>query len=725
MLFMLYGFKNLLSFYPEPNRLYAWTDHKTEPASPLHRHIKEVGNEKKQYKERVRGNMLPQKGKKDIDFVHNKEHLDREHASVKRGSIVDVTVMRKTSTKQSASTVEMDEITGVPGNKTNSMNNELDEETEMDAEEKVDSVDAVLDEDSDSEEIEEREMVPTDFEAKRVALLEKFSERSSLSTESKLDKENSKDSGISHVLQSNIVDVIHITDQPGYVLGKGIPNEPQPKTSEEIQRIKFYPQSTPQNKTIDFLFSLGVLDKAQMLTLPMYDHSKALTKWRLKRQNGKGFSALIPQLLEPTNIGQGTPNPYLPWHVPPCEGFPADPPFKPQLLTARSLPSHSSYIIKSLNEMGIYYYLDAGTLLGSYRHRGWIQGDKDMDIVIPVRRNLHLIGANYTCQGLEKGSKELPWTEHVRQTKRLCGRKVSQWAEDVFYPIMSMYFESTGVNLRLRHDTKIAPMKLWTHCLGERFNFASLPKSIKLKRACHYLDADIFLDFNPPAGDGVCTCPWYGMHALCPLDSTTVLKNSFGQDFMTPDRDLNDEGQFKKKEAEFIYEEVRATKLSEYWQGVQRKAQEKQRKTQEARHRNAARAYAKYALVKRRNRREAGLTLFRNVSNTNIDVFKTSSSSRKRRMSSDAVPFAQYAPALTFSDAQKAYKEMGVVFSWMDTTQPNANLRWHLDRLAAVKKRARAMRLATRKAEKDKLSVLRQHDMLTSSSMGEKKSGRA
>ncbi|KNC87773.1 hypothetical protein SARC_00145 [Sphaeroforma arctica JP610] len=173
---------------------------------------------------------------------------------------------------------------------------------------------------------------------------------------------------------------------------------------------------------IDLEFGTALQNRKERLSVPKYSHKEAMLQWtkqtsleetnkqwtkqtsleEAKKQWTKKTSAhtMSDLLIEPTEIGRGTPNRNLPWHVPPCTDFPERPNLKPSALRPNQKSTHSLYIIKALNELGVYYRLDAGSLLGSYRHGGFIPADKDLDIVLPVRRNLHLVGADHYCQGI-------------------------------------------------------------------------------------------------------------------------------------------------------------------------------------------------------------------------------------------------------------------------------------------------------------------------------------
>ncbi|KNC81875.1 hypothetical protein SARC_05821 [Sphaeroforma arctica JP610] len=110
----------------------------------------------------------------------------------------------------------------------------------------------------------------------------------------------------------------------GYILGNSLSGA-YVLGNDEKENITFYPALTPEGVRIDMLFSTGMLNKTHMLSTAPYDHATALAIWERKGP----YSKLSPLLAEPTSVGYGTPNPYLPWKIPPCKGFPDTPPLPP------------------------------------------------------------------------------------------------------------------------------------------------------------------------------------------------------------------------------------------------------------------------------------------------------------------------------------------------------------------------------------------------------------
>ncbi|KNC83019.1 hypothetical protein SARC_04708 [Sphaeroforma arctica JP610] len=274
-----------------------------------------------------------------------------------------------------------------------------------------------------------------------------------------------------------------------------------------------------------------------MLSASSYSHADAIQVHNATQQYTKDYinlstSQKVAQSILPTDIGYGSPNPNLPWRVPPCNGFPAAPPLAP-------LPYEAG---TALNELGLYYHLDAGSLLGSKRHGGMIPWDVDVDIVIPVRRNLHLFGSDFECNDFDVRTAELPFTRALEgsSVESLCGLSKRAFAAKYLFRILDGYFQSSGIRVKLKPEGKQAVLKFFTFCRGEITEEVNLPGGGYYDRKerngtmCELMRFDVFVDFNPHTGDGACTCPWYYTHALCPMDSHQVLVNNFGPTYMEP-----------------------------------------------------------------------------------------------------------------------------------------------------------------------------------------------
>ncbi|KNC87774.1 hypothetical protein SARC_00146 [Sphaeroforma arctica JP610] len=160
---------------------------------------------------------------------------------------------------------------------------------------------------------------------------------------------------------------------------------------------------------------------------------------------------------------------------------------------------------------------------------------------------------------------------------------------------------------------------------------------------CVRMAAEIFLEFNSHQGDGLCTCPWYNTHALCPLDSKQHLIRKFTTGFETPDHQLDD------------------------------------------------------ALERRHDPQPVDLELVKQERlMPKCSVHEEEDKGERQRMKQST---AMYRPLLSFKDAQRAYAEAGITFDYLDVSKPRANLRHHIDRLRTVKTALNAMRSERRRRQ--------------------------
>eukprot|EP01134_Creolimax_fragrantissima_P002890 CFRG2890T1 len=94
--------------------------------------------------------------------------------------------------------------------------------------------------------------------------------------------------------------------------------------------------------------------------------------------------------------------------------------------------------LNELTQTGLIFFTKAGTSLGLRRHGGFLPGDSDVDIGIPVWRNAHILKGTefekYLCEEITSADK-LTLPGHERGM--LCGMTSGEWMQVVFKPWLS------------------------------------------------------------------------------------------------------------------------------------------------------------------------------------------------------------------------------------------------------------------------------------------------
>eukprot|EP00123_Amoebidium_parasiticum_P018672 comp24263_c11_seq1/m.45117 comp24263_c11_seq1/g.45117 ORF comp24263_c11_seq1/g.45117 comp24263_c11_seq1/m.45117 type:complete len:405 (-) comp24263_c11_seq1:208-1422(-) len=256
-----------------------------------------------------------------------------------------------------------------------------------------------------------------------------------------------------------------------------------------------------------------------------------------------------PMQVPPSALGR-------PDHIPPCQGWPEPAPIPPVPMRAWNVANLSVEIIAALNDMGLIYTFEAGSLLGSYRHGGLIPGDKDLDVFVPVWRNLHLLDAvtrrGVACKEAEMGV--VP-RDHGNMYTRLCGRTPAQWSQ-VFLPVfvqaMARYNYTVYVKNLREYDAHFFVAK---PCRSE-FN----PNNLE-RRNC--FSADITFFNNLPWAYNLCRCRWYGAQAMCSQQAAEWMAEYFGPNYMVPDRNLNDTSKWQRLESGLRLEWLRMRNMTD------------------------------------------------------------------------------------------------------------------------------------------------------------------
>lgn len=202
------------------------------------------------------------------------------------------------------------------------------------------------------------------------------------------------------------------------------------------------------------------------------------------------------------------------WAHPPYKYFP-------------STDSRFVAFVRLLNEMGIVFWLNHGSLLGAYRHGGGIPGDADMDIVIPVWLN-EMFGEEVcddarTALGPTLRRKNVDFADTIRSHASemngltLCGRTRTEWLGIAPYYL-----------LMKRQKCRTCQ---GTYAINARpyGGFRMIVDSLGVDVVVSILTQDTF--FNGP----LCQCDWQSETAVCFENSDVILRNEYGN-FMTPNR---------------------------------------------------------------------------------------------------------------------------------------------------------------------------------------------
>lgn len=238
-----------------------------------------------------------------------------------------------------------------------------------------------------------------------------------------------------------------------------------------------------------------------------------------------------------------------------------------------------------LNEVGINYMVEGGTLLGSYRHHGLITGDKDIDILIPVWSNKHILDESVICTELENNILPKITTYEEIDTMSICGLNGQDYA-DYFYQHMltvaetinekkkesvDMMIDNLNEKYRNAKDRKADTPRaintgrflirvqrkernyanhIWVKMYTLNIVRGEMPRvGMNYKYESKYSFAiDVKVELNDPWMYDICKCPWYETFTLCSTYFMDHLHSLFGDDYLTPDRDLNDKTMFERHE---------------------------------------------------------------------------------------------------------------------------------------------------------------------------------
>ncbi|KNC78835.1 hypothetical protein SARC_08752 [Sphaeroforma arctica JP610] len=254
---------------------------------------------------------------------------------------------------------------------------------------------------------------------------------------------------------------------------------------------------------------------------------------------------------------------------------------------------YAGRFLRAMNDYGVIYYATSGTLLGVYRHRGQIPGDKDNDVEIPLRLNkryirdqidiaVELTNGHNSGRGivhqhrshfdksdeeqlasLKNNCSELydETSDVVLRKGLMCGLNATQWSA-ILDSNFKAYFTSLGFGVTIKDaERNSAHYYIREPCRAKE------DPSIRLDRTCFASDIVFVIDRNEKKSNDAtqskkakqaligrtsksqdtrvdienpCVCWFYNIPILCPSDSKDLLERDYGPDFMTPDRVLSE-----------------------------------------------------------------------------------------------------------------------------------------------------------------------------------------
>ena len=188
-----------------------------------------------------------------------------------------------------------------------------------------------------------------------------------------------------------------------------------------------------------------------------------------------------------------------------------------------------------LKQTNFTFVLKAGSLLGAYRNGGFISGDDDLDIIIPIWMNLNVFNIpNMNYQDCHMANQMLSQTmgrispnvlNKINNTE-LCGLDIDDWVKIVF-DYFNVTFDSHSRTFQ-EYDSKVIGFK-WVP-----YDTTSGKKGIR-----H--DVWITINYNKwvSAHSNICLCKFDSMMVWCYEDSSVALAEHYGTDYMIPMTELN------------------------------------------------------------------------------------------------------------------------------------------------------------------------------------------
>jgi|UniRef100_A0A7S4GAK0 hypothetical protein len=208
-------------------------------------------------------------------------------------------------------------------------------------------------------------------------------------------------------------------------------------------------------------------------------------------------------------------------------------------------------ILKAWSDIGIKVGLQNGSLLGAYRHHGFLPGDRDVDMQMPVWQNWQVLAPHRQCSryvvsgipilkmaelqsgGRARDSLRSPevlsgWLQKnnafdgAKYTLTFCGLTVSEWAH-----LFNAYVASSTLESKYYK----AGSASWHSQVIYGFGFG-----------VEGLNVDFNIQIQDPmftmagAPGTHCVCPMFGLqNVLCPTNASSTLLVNYGEDYMTPD----------------------------------------------------------------------------------------------------------------------------------------------------------------------------------------------